>query len=1257
MAYSLGQKLVPELKRLVAALADQDGQVDEVLEDIADLAAEEGLEQLAELADYLLILNDLGGEAQVREDIAAWLDVLATIDETNANAVSQQLSLLYAKLRADIKQLADLDIGEDLLDRLYSFLAPTQQSAPASEAREKHAAEQGLGPLDHETTAGMAAIVEDAVPDVGGSCSADASAVAPEPEARSSSELAPEKTVSLLHTKEGINPRLVDAFNQETLPQIDSLVERLANQTPGQWPEHDALVRLPHTIKGAAAVIGLGPLAALAEALENALDNMPDTGPSLQQQSLLRKAAQQLEALANAWKEKVPFSIQALQAVVQQLREAFQENATVTESPQSAQDPMESMWLEPKPDLDPRLRDSFFLETPDQVMELAQLLQLASSRDTEDIDINAAMRLAHTVKGSANLAGLMMLQDLAHLLEDLLQALGEHGGLEEHKELLSEAGDLLSLIGEALESRSQQIEAPVAELASRLWKAVDQVTVGGGDRQDDAEDVDHGAAESVADDAFALLAWAEDAPEAQVDAFFEQAPDEMKELAAILAEGGSLEAGQIKAFVESALQIKQSAASIGLDAIARLFAAMVSFVARFSAGPPSSADRDLIARASAALLNLSGALAGENDPDPAIQDLSMALEKAARTPLSTRPEKPAASSVAGEQVIRIPLASLNQLLSQVGELSSNNTLMRNSLEKVTHLLQSLLQKGAHARELLQELSLLVETGNLGTSLAATSMSEMDPLEMDQYNALHSQTSTFAEALTDTLVLQRQANVELEHARGFVGVQERLSREISEIVLAARMVSVGSLIPRMERIVREAGRATGKKVRLRVQGEHLLLDTNVLNVIRDPLMHLLRNAVDHGIEPADVRRAKGKPEEGDIQLNFIHKGARILIQVIDDGAGFSFAAISEAAKRQHIDVSRLDQQELLQLLTQPGFTTRKKVSSLSGRGVGLDVVRTAVETVKGSLRLSQSEAGGSQFEMLVPITLVSVPSLFVEVSGQIMVLPSENVEQILYAEPEQVQALGNGWSYLHEGRPYVLRSLDNILGLREDSAASFAGGGVVLLLRIGGRARAIYVDSVLERREVIVQPLSKWLGSVQGVIGACVLADGGVGAVLDLDTLLTGNVHGSSPVFTPADGALESRQSARSKTIMVVDDSLSAREAAAIVLERAGYDVVTAIDGFDAIRKMEQAIPALALVDMEMPNMNGIELTRHIRTTGELSDLPVLMLTSRSSSKHREMALAAGVDAYVTKPFDEGELLKIIDKHIRERSQLATEVYS
>ncbi len=357
------------------------------------------------------------------------------------------------------------------------------------------------------------------------------------------------------------------------------------------------------------------------------------------------------------------------------------------------------------------------------------------------------------------------------------------------------------------------------------------------------------------------------------------------------------------------------------------------------------------------------------------------------------------------------------------------------------------------------------------------------------------------------------------------------------------------------------------------------------------------------------------------------------------------------------MDQLDSQALLQLLTEPGFTTRKKTTNISGRGVGLDVVRTAVEKIKGQLSLGDSDQGGSLFEMLVPITLVSVPSLFVDVSGQIMALPSENIEQILYCETEQIKPLGSGWSYVHEGQPYVLRSVDSLLGRGKDSGEAFAAGGVILLLRVQGKASAIYVQSVLERREVVVQPLSQWLGTVKGVIGACILADGGVGAVLDLTTLLSSDLPSARPVYPAATKLVAKQSSNSSKAIMIVDDSLSAREAAAIVLEREGYRVITAIDGFDAIRKMEQEIPALALVDMEMPNMNGIELTQHIRASRELLDLPLVMLTSRSSPKHQQMATAAGVDAYITKPFDEAALLKTMKQLISKQGIQVEEVYS
>ncbi|WP_457668285.1 response regulator [Thiolapillus sp.] len=1054
-------------------------------------------------------------------------------------------------------------------------------------------------------------------------------------------------------TAEGVNQRLLDAFHSETVGQIKALVAQLEHEDSAPRMTREDLVRLPHSIRGAAAVLGLEPMAELAESLEAALDALPESGPSEHQQRILHLAAEQLSILLDAWENHRPYSVAPFNAALSQLHEAF--DALAAESNEAEmlaqQATLETLLLEPKADLDPRLQHSFFLETPDQVMELSQQLQLTEDSE-EKIDLEAAMRLAHTIKSSANLAGLDDLQNLAHLLEDLMEALGEHGGVARYHELLSETGDLFSLIGDGLESRMPSVEAPLQAIVARLQAAVVEVNGSAvGESSQDSE------TEAVEEDPFAVLTWDENAPAEQVDQFFEQAPAKIVRLGEMLTATKTYDKQSVTEVLKAAAQLSKEAGGIGLDTIADLLNGLVQLYGRFASFPPTTDEIPVVQQAADYLLVLGGVLLGEDEPKPGVSKLiSTVKEVASRIRQEADGAPPKTTKTGAEEIIRLPLSTLNYLLSQVGELSSNNTLMRNSMEKVADLLLSLEQKGGYSRELLRDLTLIVETGNLGTQGAGRS-DQLDPLEMDQYNALHSQTSAFAEALTDTLVLHKQAKIELDNAAGFVSIQERLGREISETVLAARMVSVDSLIPRMERTVREAARATGKRVRLVVKGEHLLLDTNVLNVIRDPLMHLLRNAVDHGIESAEVRRARGKSEEGAIFINFIHKGGRILIQVGDDGGGFSLDAIREAAQRHHLDAEQMDQQTLLQLLTSPGFSTRRKATKLSGRGVGLDVVRTAVEKIKGSLKLDMADNGGALFEMLVPITLVSVPALFVDVGGQIMALPSENVEQILYAEADQVKPLGNGWSYIHEGQPYVLRSLDNILGRGADRADVFAQGGVVLLMQVDNRSSAVYAKTVLERREVVVQPLSRWLGTVKGIIGGCILADGGVGPVLDLSALLTTGVQQHQPVFNTTAPAVAEQQLRQPNQVMIVDDSLSAREAAAIVLERAGYRVATAIDGFDAMKKIEQEMPALALVDMEMPNMNGIELTRHIKASTEWQDLPVVMLTSRSTPKHRQMAEVAGVDAYVTKPFDEADLLNTMQRLIQHRQTPAEEVYS
>jgi chemosensory pili system protein ChpA (sensor histidine kinase/response regulator) len=440
-------------------------------------------------------------------------------------------------------------------------------------------------------------------------------------------------------------------------------------------------------------------------------------------------------------------------------------------------------------------------------------------------------------------------------------------------------------------------------------------------------------------------------------------------------------------------------------------------------------------------------------------------------------------------------------------------------------------------------------------------------------------------------------------------------------------------------VRQASRSTGKDVALRCTGADTLMDSDVLGRLLDPLMHVLRNAVDHGIESQTERTKAGKNVTGEIRLEFQREGNHIIVRCADDGGGLDFDGIRAAARARDMlgDNEELTDQELTQLILRPNFSTRTQATQLSGRGIGLDAVNTQVTGLGGSLRL-QSEAGqGCQVIMRLPLTLISTHALLVRVNSRVMAVATRGVEQILHPDTGELNHFGDQSTYRMADAVYPCISLARLLGLPGEQRTSDRGRCPGLLVQGDNGLNVVLIDGVSESRELVIKSMGRHLPKIRGVAGATILGDGSVTPVLDLPELL--REPSRRTVERPTKPGDITGIDVNLPYALVVDDSLSARRSLAQFMSDSGFQVRTARDGLEAVKIMQTRQPDLLLVDLEMPRMNGLELTYHIRANDETRNLPVIMITSRSTDKHRRQAEAAGVTQYLTKPYAEDELME------------------
>lgn len=460
---------------------------------------------------------------------------------------------------------------------------------------------------------------------------------------------------------------------------------------------------------------------------------------------------------------------------------------------------------------------------------------------------------------------------------------------------------------------------------------------------------------------------------------------------------------------------------------------------------------------------------------------------------------------------------------------------------------------------------------------------------------------------------------------------RLLTRLQDVTMRARMVPLATVIPSLHRAVRDVAKAGGKEVRWDATGVDTEIDRNVLERLRDPLLHLVRNAVDHGIEMPSERKSRSKPEQGTVRLHARQQGSEIVITISDDGGGIDVARVREAAVRQGIDTDGLTEPQIIDLIFRQGMSTASKITEISGRGVGLDVVRTNLNLLRGRVQVENQPDRGAVFTIAVPITLTIVQCLVVESGGRRFALPMFSIGALLHPETEKLKA---------DGRQMVMHGSAAVplTGLGEVFSIADSGEGPIVVVTGDTNVHGFRVDRVAGQRDYVVKGLSRLLPRLDCIAGAAIEPDGNVIVVLDA----SGLVRRGLQLGLTADSSAPPVQHRTS--VLVADDTLIVRELERSILERAGYAVRVASDGLEAFELLQREPADLVVTDLEMPSLDGIGLTQAIRRHDRLAATPVVILTSHNSEKDRERGLAAGANAYIIKTaFDQQDLLSLVEQ--------------
>ncbi len=612
--------------------------------------------------------------------------------------------------------------------------------------------------------------------------------------------------------------------------------------------------------------------------------------------------------------------------------------------------------------------------------------------------------------------------------------------------------------------------------------------------------------------------------------------------------------------------------------------------------------------------------------------------------ISDRPATKATDSTRGQPHIRVAADLMDAMVNYAGEVSIYRARLEQQLSTVRFNLRESDQTVGRLREQLRKLEIETEAQMLSRyqNASAKGSSEFDPLELDRFTNMQQLSRSVTESVSDLMSLQAMLDESVRRADALLVQQSRVSSDLQEGLMRTRMTPFGSATPRLRRVVRAAAAETGKKARLQLQvaGSSDQLDRNVLERITAPLEHMLRNSIVHGIEESKVRRKAKKPEEGTITVTVESETTEFVIRVQDDGAGINLDAIRKRAIERGMikDSDDVHPRRLIEFILESGFSTSDTVTGLAGRGVGMDVVNSEIKQIGGHLEIASEAGKGTLFTIRIPFSLAVMQAIGASIGERPYMIPLNNVAGVTRVAPADYALLLNtvAPSYEFAGEQFPVLDIETMLG----AATRAADNDYIslLMVRSGEHKAAFRIPELQGHQEIIIKPVGPQISSIPGILGGTISGDGQVVLILDVGPLIRRGLAQLSEVSIPAQEPAQKKEEEEAPMVMVVDDSITMRKVTKRVLENHGVIVETANDGVDALEKLGELTPRLILLDIEMPRMDGYELAEHIRADTRLRDIPIIMVTSRAGQKHRKKAKQAGANDYMTKPYQEPELI-------------------
>ncbi|CAM3664031.1 Chemotaxis protein CheA [Pseudomonas reidholzensis] len=1058
----------------------------------------------------------------------------------------------------------------------------------------------------------------------------------------------------------GLDPQLLEIFRNEAQGHLASLEAFLQASEGHDTPVSDSLQRALHTLKGSAAMAGVMPIAELATAFDRLAREYKGHQLLLQLAEIdWLEAGSTLFQLGVGQLDSTPLAaIPGATELIEQVGQGVDERlASLQDEPHHSR----------RSRRDPQAIVRFLAEGMDSLLDAESLLLRWQEQPSQRGQLEGLLDALTSLGQGAHLADLWQVDEVCEALLDLYGAV-EEGSLAVDRRFFSQAQqghdvliDMLDEVaaGQEVTARPECLDGLRALLDSAL--APDAMGLVGQD----------GVTLLPSLEAPAEPAQEPDSPGDQelLDVFLEESSDIVESSAAALArwQADPRSSVEVETLLRDLHTLKGGARMVQIAAIGDLAHELEFLYELLAAGrlPASPALFALLQNCHDRLAHMLDAvrLGQPLHAATALIDYIRNFSSAALTD-SAAGQAPATSS-ADPAAVEAP-ASLPErapgdmvkvdaeLLDDLGNLAGEHSVIRGRIEQQVNDAQFALNEMETTLERMRDqlLRLDIETQGRMSSrspLEGDAYDDFDPLEMDRHSQLQQLSRALFESASDLLDLKETLAQRAQEAQGLLQQQARVNSQLQEGLTATLMVPFERLVPRLQRVVRQVASELGKQVELVVGNAEGELDRSVLERMVAPLEHMLRNAVDHGLESREARLAAGKPELGTIHLNLLHEGADIVIEMSDDGAGVPLQAVRDKAiKRGLLDPqARLSDHEILQFILRPGFSTAEKITQISGRGLGMDVVHEEVKQLGGAMSIESSPGKGARFLIRLPFTVSINRALMVHLGEEQYAIPLNTIEGIVRVPPAELATCYqlDTPRYVYAGHAYELRYLGELLQ-GGSARPSLLGQSVplpVVLLHSHEASFAIQVDSLSPSREIVVKSLGPQFAAVPGLSGATLLGDGRVVLILDLLGQLRGQQRRLArlPAGNDSQRLLLGPAPRQRLLVMVVDDSVTVRKVTSRLLERHGMSVLTAKDGVDAMAQLEEHRPDVLLLDIEMPRMDGFEVATRIRRDERLKDLPIIMITSRSGQKHRDRAMAIGVNEYLGKPYQESLLLQSI----------------